>query len=71
MDELPTFTDLFGMMVVGQALGRLRQDQAIESAWAINDEAEALERDNAERLARILRRRQARKCAMSAIISSR
>ena len=71
MDELPTFTGLFGMMVVGQALGRLRQDQAIESAWAINDEAEALEQQNAERLAQIIRRRQALRCARSATISSR
>ena len=71
MDELPSFSGLFGLMVTGQAIGRLRQDEAIERAWAIHDEAEALEAENAERLARILRRRQARKCAMSAMISSR
>ena len=71
MDELPSFTGLFGLMVTGHALGRLRQDQAIEEAWAINDEAEALEQQNAERLAQIIRRRQARRCARSATISSR
>jgi hypothetical protein len=61
MDELPSFTGLFGLMVAGHALGRMRQDEAIERAWAINDEAEALEAENAERLRRLIALRRQRR----------
>ena len=60
MDELPSFAGLFGLMVTGHALGCLRQDQAIEEAWAIHDEAEALEQQNAERLRRLIALRRQR-----------
>jgi hypothetical protein len=60
MDELPSFSGLFGLMVTAQALGRLRQDEAIERAWEIADEAEALEQQNAERLANLIRLRRQR-----------
>ena len=71
MDELPGFVGIMGTLVTLHAYGRLRQDEAIERAWAIADEAEALEQQNAERLAQIIRRRQARRCAKSVMISSR
>jgi len=60
MDELPSFSGLFGLMVTAQALGRLRQDEAIERAWEIADEAEALDQQNAERLANLIRLRRQR-----------
>ena len=71
MDELPNFGGLFGMLVTAHAIGRLRQDQAVEDAWAIHDAAAALEAQNSERISRLMRRRQQRRCARSATISSR
>ena len=69
--QQPGFTNVFATLVTMQALGRLRQDRAIEEAWAIEDEAQALDEQNAVRLARILARRRQQRGAMSAIRSSR
>jgi hypothetical protein len=71
MDELPGFGSVFGTLVTMHALGRLRQDQAVEDAWAMQEAAAALEAENSERLSRLLRRRQQRRCAMSRSMSSR
>jgi hypothetical protein len=69
--QQPGFTNIFATLVTMQTLGRLRQDRAIEEAWAIEHEAQALDEQNAVRLARILARRRQQRGAMSAIRSSR
>ena len=69
--QQPGFTNVFATLVTMQALGRLRQDRAIEEAWAIEDEAAALDRQNAERLERLLRRRRQQRGARPQRISSR
>ena len=46
--QQPGFVNVFATLVTAQALGRLRQDRAIEEAWAIEDEAAAPPRQDSD-----------------------
>jgi hypothetical protein len=59
--QQPGFTNIFATLVTMHTLGRLRQDTAIEEAWAINESAEALEAENDERLANLIALRRQRR----------